>query len=245
MCSWFRRLGRSVRGKLTTAKWAFYEFTGTEEEACRAEEEAGRDIARQLAKTYPLFRNQSYREYLDAMGRCLGDFIGPSRYRFTYSPVSSLSVNAFALPGGAIFVTRGLLKFTKWERVEIAFAVSHEIGHVVRHHARDRMMAIALNKGIGLLARRAHIHQAIASLADAYVFSEYSHDCEFEADRFAAQLLAKAHMNPSAGCSFLRRLDGIAEHHGPVTAERFFTSHPPIAERILNIERATTRASSP
>ena len=109
MSSWFHRLGHSVRSKFTTAKWVFYEFTGTEEQSRLAEEEAGQDIARQLAATFPLFCNQSYCEYLDDMGRYLGDFIKPSGYRFAYSPLSSHSINAFALPSGLVFVTRGLL----------------------------------------------------------------------------------------------------------------------------------------
>lgn len=237
MANWFRRLGRGMRHKFTTTKWLFYEFTGTDEESRRMEREAGQALADLLADQFPPLQNASFRDYLRDLGDYLGSHLGASSYRFSYTPVASPSINAFALPGGLIFVTRGLLEFTKWERDEIAFAVAHEIGHVSCRHARDKLVANALKKGLGILVPHTRIHRALASLSDAYVFSEYSQDCEFEADLFAARLLVKAGMNPLAGRSFLRRLGSTTGSDSSSATDRFFRSHPPIEERIRRIER--------
>lgn len=229
MTSWFRKLGIQVRQKATTAKWLFYEFTGTEEDSFRVEREAGRALADLLVHKYPPDEDPSVRKFIADMGGYLAHHVSATKYQLSFVPVSSHVVNAFALPGGTVFITRGLMEFAEWERDEIAFALAHEIGHIVRRHARDKLVANAAKKGLALLAPRTRIQHSISSLCDAYVNSEYSKDCEFEADSFAADLLISGNMDPLSGCAFLGRLDDTS-------TAAFFRSHPPVNDRIKNIK---------
>lgn len=237
MAGWFRLLGIRLRHKAATARWLFYEFTGTEEESLRVEREAGKALADLLASDYPRDTDRSVRSYLGDMGSYLAGHVGETGYRLSFRPVLSSSVNAFALPGGFVFVTRGLMEFAEWRRDEIAFALAHEIGHVVRQHARQKLVAHAVKDGLEMLALRTQMQRTLVSLCSAYVSSEYSQDCEFEADTFATHLLINARMDPLAGCEFLRRVDRLT---GGSTAAEFFRSHPPTDERIRKIESITS-----
>src|SRR5207244_2206992 len=99
-------------------------------------------------------------------------------------------VNAFALPGGFIFLTRPLLELCQSDRAELAFVVGHEMAHIVQRHAIDRIMASsALNAAVGRFTMAGGIFgQSLAALAATLLSQGYSQDQELEADRIGARL---------------------------------------------------------
>ncbi|MEX1035270.1 MAG: M48 family metalloprotease [Sneathiella sp.] len=168
----------------------------------------------------------------------------PWRFTILNSPV----VNAFALPGGYVYITRGLLTLATNE-AEVAGVLAHEIGHVTARHGAARQSRAT---GIGLLGVLAGVltgssvvHELGQQLGGLYV-AGYSRDQEYEADQLGVKYLGMAGYPREAMADFLTRMDAQTEYMAKLTGNSaggsfdFFASHPQTGDRI---ERAAASAS--
>jgi predicted Zn-dependent protease len=177
---------------------------------------------------------------------------------FTFTLLNSDVVNAFALPGGYVYITRGLLALAD-DEAELAGVMAHEIGHVTaRHSAQRHSRGVLAQGGVAIgtvlagilgggaaadLAQQAGGTGAQASLAG------YSRDQEFQADELGVRYLARAGYDPTAMSSFLETLgrnDALARklagrEEGPDPAASWFASHPRTPDRV---QRAAEQASA-
>ena len=169
---------------------------------------------------------------------------------FTITVLNSGVVNAFALPGGYIYITRGLLALGGNE-AEMASVLAHEIGHVTaRHTAQRYSKAMAANIGLSLLSvlgRAAGVPTEFGRLASygtqAYLQS-FSREQELEADKLGVRYMSRLGFDPDAAVRFLEKLkahSGLqAKLEGrPEDAERFniMSTHPRTAARVLQAIR--------
>jgi predicted Zn-dependent protease len=150
-------------------------------------------------------------------------------------------VNAFALPGGYIYVSRALLALTNSED-ELANVIGHELAHVAARHAAQRETRAV---GVGLLsmlgaiaagalggADAAQVAGQIGQVAGAGLIASYSRDQEREADQLGQELCARAGWNPGAMAGFLRALERQSQlERGGPQRPGFFDSHPATPER--------------
>lgn len=230
------KLGRAVGRRWKMTRWLGTELFGSKNARHRAESKIGMVIADDLLSKMPVFQNDSYSNYLSAMGQYLQQFVTVKEHSITILPLATRIPNAFAVPGGNVFVTRGLLELTQWERDEIAFVVGHEIGHIVLKHASMKLKANAMKRAFRVMCAPLGIaSRAMAPVIDAFITSEYSQDREFEADAYALDLLRAARMDPNAGVRFLLRLDGAVKSHQSNLLGDFFSTHPSTTERIQRL----------
>jgi predicted Zn-dependent protease len=138
-------------------------------------------------------------------------------------------INAFALPGGFVFVTEPLLDMCGADRDEIAFFLGHEIGHILRGHAKDQLTA-----GTFLCAVCARLPGAGPMLRQM-LNKGYSRELELEADREGLRLARAAGFDPSGATRALGRLAQVSAHRPEVM--EYFSSHPLVSERVAEIER--------
>jgi predicted Zn-dependent protease len=177
---------------------------------------------------------------------------------FTFTLLNSDVVNAFALPGGYVYVTRGLLALADNE-AELAGVMAHEIGHVTaRHSAQRHSRGVVAQSGVAIgsilagilgggVAAQA-VQQAGGVGAQAYL-AGYSRDQEFQADELGVRYLARAGYDPRAMSSFLEKLgenDALARklagrEDAPDPASSWFATHPRTPDRVL---RAVEQASA-
>jgi predicted Zn-dependent protease len=177
---------------------------------------------------------------------------------FTFTLLNSDVVNAFALPGGYVYVTRGLVALADNE-AELAGVMAHEIGHVTARHSAQRYSRGVLAQGgvaigsilAGILgggmAAQA-VQEAGGVGAQAYL-AGYSRDQEFQADELGVRYLARAGYDPRAMSSFLEKLgqnDALARRlagreDAPDPASSWFETHPRTPDRVL---RAVEQASA-
>src|SRR5688500_17856269 len=155
--------------------------------------------------------------------------------------VNSDQVNAFAVPGGHIYVFRGLIE-RAGSYDAFAGAVAHEIGHVdLRHSAQQMGSASAANTGLTLayvlLGRQPSAGEQVAlGVAGSAAFAKFSRDDEREADSMAVAYLTEARIDPTGMVDMFRTLQNL-QQRDPSKVELWFASHPMPGERLTNTER--------
>ena len=236
MAGLFYDLGKAIGSTLRKGKWLFDSVTGSEADAIRAEGPVGRDLAQALLQQLPLDPDPDVGRYLTQMGACLGSRVRVRQRCFHVYALDVAESNAFALPGGYIFVTRPLLELCRWNTDEIAFILGHEMGHVLRGHALQRIvhgwMLVVARKALPLGGIAAGW---LASQATVLVHQAYSREQELEADSLGVQLAHSAGFDPRGAARMLSRLQ--AETVAGDALDTYWATHPPLAIRLGQISR--------
>jgi predicted Zn-dependent protease len=232
----FYHLGKAINQALHKGKWVFDSVTGSEADAVRAEEPVGRDLAGALLRQMPADPDPEVARFLEQMGGCLAGRVRVRGRRFSFRALAVAERNAFALPGGYVFVTRPLLELCGWKPDEIAFVLGHEMGHVLRGHAMDRIV----NGWMLYAAQRALPVGGIAAAwligqARELIHKAYSREQELDADALGVQLAHSAGFDPRGAVGLLSRLQGEAVPGAPL--DNYFATHPPFDVRIAHVSR--------
>jgi predicted Zn-dependent protease len=236
MGGFFYKLGRMIGPKLRQANWVFHSATGSEADAVRAEYAVGRDLAHAFVRTAEIDTDPVVQQMLDEIGNRLVACVKAPERRFLFRPVRSSEFNAFALPGGFIFVMRPLIEFTGRDSDEIAFVLGHEMAHVIKRHAIERMMASSLIQGaMSRLPVGGALGAPVIHMATAMLSQGYSQDNELEADALGAKLMYAAGFDANGAIRVLNRLRTIPTEAWVLSS--YLSSHPPIELRISQIER--------
>ncbi|HEU0302084.1 MAG TPA: M48 family metallopeptidase [Longimicrobium sp.] len=202
------------------------------------EAELGASYADEVRRQVPLITDPAVVGELNRFGDRLAARADSTGREYTFYLVDSPEVNAFALPGGHIFVNRGLIE-TADEASEFAGVLGHEIAHVTERHGIEQMKK---QRGAGvvvtivyvLLGREPGVLEQVAIEAGgAAVFAKYGRDAEREADRRAVSTLPAAGYDPEGVPSFFEDL--LAEQaRQPTLLDSWFASHPTSQERVQN-----------
>ncbi|MFI5346760.1 MAG: M48 family metalloprotease [Elusimicrobiota bacterium] len=166
--------------------------------------------------------------------------------------LESDEVNAFAAPGGFIFVTTGLLKLVRSED-ELACVLAHEVAHVAKKHGLKTIKASRLTSAFAVLGSEAaknYTSSQVAQLTDVFkgsvddvvnslVVNGYSRDKEYEADKFGAEYARNANYDPGALQAFLKRMEEAGAAGG---AGGMFKTHPTAAKRVSELGELTPSA---
>jgi predicted Zn-dependent protease len=192
----------------------------------------------------PMVRDGAVNDYVDAIvQRVAAEATGP-RFNYQVKVVDAADINAFALPGGYIYVNRGLIAAARNES-ELAGVLAHEIAHVVeRHGTENATKAYGAQAGVGILAqvlmgRNRQVglpQQILGTLGLNAAFMKFSRDAENEADRVGAEMMSRAGYDPMAMATFFDLLQS-KQRSSPNSVSQFFSSHPAPANRSANIRR--------
>src|SRR5688500_18064001 len=160
--------------------------------------QAGRQAASQVERQMPMLRDAQVTSYVNAIVRRLAAQAPGPEFAYRAKVVNSAEINAFALPGGYVYVNRGLISAVRNE-AELAGVLAHEIAHVAERHGTEQATkAYGAQAGLGLLSqvlggkdKRLGIgEQIVGSLGLNAVFMKFSRNAENEADRVGAQMMA-------------------------------------------------------
>jgi beta-barrel assembly-enhancing protease len=225
--------GSQSRKPFRQAKWMWSWFAGSEAESLQAERDYGRECAREFAKQFSGGASPAGQQLVAAVGSRLADAVKDRRREFHFQVAPSPILNAYALPGGFVFITDSLLNLCGHDRDETAFLLAHEMGHVLRGHAKDQMTASALLNAVS--ARLPAAGQMLRQI----VGKGYSRELELEADREAVRLAAAAGFDPRAALGALRRLAQVSPGNSGLA--EYLSTHPPWSERVRELERSMGR----
>jgi len=207
----------------------------------------GRQSVPEVERALPLLpADHPMSKYIATLGQKLAASAPGYKFPYTFKVVREKSVNAFALPGGPIYVHTGLIELAT--ESELAGVIGHEISHVVMRHSTrqaSRQMKAQLPLAIlgGVLG--ATVGGAVGSLAQmgmsitaGSVFMKYSRDAETEADMVGAQIMYDAGYDPQAIVSFFSKLKAQG---GSRSGPQFLSSHPDPGNRAKNISSILSR----
>lgn len=163
----------------------------------------GRQNDEQIKKQYKVYGSKALQDYVDSVGQRIARQSHRPNLKYHFTVLDTPDINAFALPGGYIYITRGILAYLNSE-AELAAVLGHEIGHVTaRHGVRQQSAAQAAN--IGLTIASIFVPQIntaggsnLANLVGGALLSGYGRDHELEADRLGAEYLARTDYDPQA-----------------------------------------------
>jgi beta-barrel assembly-enhancing protease len=223
-------LGGQSRKPVRQAKWMWSLFAGTEDEQIRAERDFGEECAREFSKQFPGSPSQAAQEMVEDIGARLVNALKDRRREFRFKVVESALCNAFALPGGFVFITGSLLELCRRDRDEVAFLLGHEMAHVLRGHAKDHLTANTLLNAV--MVRLPAAGQMLRQI----ISKGYSRTLELEADQEGARLAAAAGFDARASRDALKHLGQVSPDISGLS--EYLSSHPPISERILELEKA-------
>lgn len=203
-------------------------------------QQGGQEVVQQFGGLYP---DPALQSYVNQVGQQVvrASAAGQSEYPFEFHLLGDAeTVNAFALPGGQIFVTTGLLSQLTAES-QLAGVLGHEVGHVIARHGSEHLarqqLGVALVNAIGIAAsddpsggRQAAI---IAQAINQVVNLRYGRDDELESDRLGFDFMTDANYNPEGLVELMAILNQASQGERP---PEFLSSHPNPANRIERLE---------
>jgi beta-barrel assembly-enhancing protease len=245
MSGFFYNLGKMVGPHERKAKWAWLSATGTEAETIKVEYEVGCDLTKEIRRQLTPDPDPRAVQVLTEIGSKLSARIANQLHRFTFEAVKNGPPNAFALPGGFVFVTRALLELCEWNQDEVAFILAHEMSHVIRGHAMDRIVS---NSAIAIGTRASPIRGVLGSCLQkvgvTFLQSAYSQDTERESDTLGVLLADAAGYDGRAAIQLLTRLAELRNPQGQSDLSVYFSSHPAFEQRSQNILNVLKLAKS-
>ena len=196
----------------------------------------GRQNAEQVNARLPILHDPEAADYVQQLGMSMAAKTSRSDLDWKFFIVDSKDVNAFALPGGFIYVNRGLIDHAQ-ELDELAGALGHEIGHVVLRHSVQQMTQgtkanIAVSLGCTLTRIcNSELARTAIQIGGAAYFARYSRLDEAQADSVAVENVMRAGIDPHGIPTLFERL--LEERKtSPLRIEAFFASHPMEEDRI-------------
>ena len=207
----------------------------------------GRDAQKQVRKEVPALSDRVVAAYLSHVGRSLAAKAGGPKYPYSFSVANYREINAFALPGGPVWVHRGAIAAAANE-AQLAGVLAHEIAHIAQRHAASQITKQLVANGlIGLLgamlgndgggARTAQIGAQV--LARGYML-KFSRDDERQADSAGAAMMRRAGWDPRQMIGFMETLRR-AQGSSPAAVAAFLSSHPAPADRVQRLRSELRR----
>lgn len=196
----------------------------------------------ELRKSTPEVTDAAVTGYIRTIGQRLVAHAGGPEYPYSFSVANYAEINAFALPGGPVWMHRGAIEAARHE-AQLAGVVAHEIAHIAnRHSAGQISKGMAAQVGLGLLAallgdegRAGQLAQMGASVAAGATMAKFSRDDEREADEQGLLYMSRAGYDPRGMVEFMQILREQAGRD-PGSVEVFFASHPAPKERIDRLD---------
>lgn len=199
----------------------------------------GRQIAGNLLGAAPLVKDRALQLYINDVGRWVASQSERPDLDWHFGVIESEDINAFAIPGGYVYVTRGLYRRLRNE-ADLAGVLGHEIGHVVRkHHLKLLQQSRLVELGGKLFSKQAGENEQIRNLIGSgaeIVARSLDKQAEFEADRMGVVLATRAGYDPFGLPEVLQDIGHFAKDEGAVAL--LFKTHPLPDVRLTQLDRA-------
>jgi beta-barrel assembly-enhancing protease len=207
----------------------------------------GRDVSRDAERKLKLVHDADVTSYISGLGSRLASRAPGERYPYQFKLVNDKAINAFALPGGFLYINRGIFENANNEG-QLAGVIAHEIAHVALRHGTNQMSkAYAAQAPLAILGGLlgsdsigAILARTGASFAANSVLLKFSRDAEREADLMGTQILYDSGYDPRAMAQFFQKLEAESGSRG----SEFFSSHPNPGNRVGSVNQEISTLGS-
>jgi beta-barrel assembly-enhancing protease len=207
----------------------------------------GRQAQAEVRKQTPQLQDATVNAYVARIGHRLAGQARGAAYPYSFSIANYREINAFALPGGPVWVNRGAVASARNES-QLAAVLAHEVAHVaLRHSAQQVSTMMVTNLGLNLLGALLGNSggASAATIAARFVasgaFLKFSRDDEREADRVGARIMAGAGWDPHGMIEVMQTIREV-ERREPGSVEVFFSNHPSPHDRIALLRHTVPRS---
>lgn len=203
-----------------------------------SEIELGKEVDAGLKEEYGIYYDPDLNKYIAEIGRKMAPLTHRPNLVYHFAVLDTEVENAFAAPGGYIYITRGLLAMVNSE-AELAAVLGHELGHVnARHSVRTLSRNILFTVGLAVaseLSEDIRDIAPIAYLATQLLFLKYSRSDEYQADSLGLEYATKASYQASEMIDFFNSLQRLTKDSGGPHLPNFLSTHPLTPRRITRI----------
>lgn len=204
----------------------------------------GEEIARDVESDFGVYHNAAQEERVARIGSTIALHADRPHMPYTFTILDTAEINAFAVPGGFIYVTRGMLDFAESDD-ELASVIGHEIAHVGRRHSAEQIEALAAASALGQLVldadtRIEDIYETEAGtlateFSTIFALNGWGRENEFEADEYGVIYMAQAGYEPEAAAELFTRMEREFPDADMDVVTELLQTHPPFADRIRKI----------
>jgi len=207
-----------------------------------AEIEKGRELHQEMLNQNPIYNDPDLNAYVERIGQKMAAVSHRPELDYVFTVIDSPDINAFALPGGFVYVNRGLLTYLNSE-AQLAAVLGHEIGHITARHAVRQQTAsrTANAASIALIFATGVDLRETTSLISGALISGYGRDMELEADSLGAEYLSNAGYDPNAMVEVIEVLKNHEDfmkrtsNRTAVAYHGLFASHPRNDTRLQEV----------
>jgi Zn-dependent protease with chaperone function len=207
------------------------------------DQEIGRQSATEAERQLPILSDRSIDGYVNAVGKRLAAVVPGANYPYQFKVVNASDINAFALPGGYLYLNRGLIEAARNEG-QLVGVMAHEMAHVALRHGTNQASKAYLGQaGLGVMGGLAGNSSSTQKTIGAVggfglnaLFLKFSRTDEEQADVVGAQMMAKAGYDPKDMVDFFEMLRSTKDRD-PGKVEQFFSSHPAPKDRAARIRK--------
>jgi predicted Zn-dependent protease len=197
----------------------------------------GNQLSADIARQMPMVNDAAANAYVTRVGREVVAQTELANLPWQFHIVDDPAINAFAIPGGHVYVNRGLITSAS-NASELAGVIAHEVSHVVARHSTEqisRQYGLSALASVVLGQNPAVYQQILAQIVAGGTLARYSRAAEQEADELGVRYMASAGYNPRGMVTMFQTLMSRQERE-PSRVEQFFSTHPLTSERLRNVE---------
>ncbi len=206
----------------------------------------GREVAARVIARYGLYEDPQLMKYINLVGHSISLMTNRPELKFHFAILNTDEINAYAAPGGYVFITRGAL-FKMQDEAELAGVIAHEMGHIVGKHVVKELNIMGADESatVGLAAllggssqaARTAFSQAVDQTLDMLFKDGYKRADETESDRNAALFCALSGYDPQGLVRYFERLDKIKGKHTKILDK----THPSFSKRIAWLKKTIAK----
>jgi len=204
----------------------------------------GKQSDKQISASLGTYQDQDLEEYVRELGENLAAKSERPNLPWTFRVLDDPTVNAFALPGGYIYVTRGILTYLN-DEAELAGVIGHEIGHVTAKHAVQRISSqqlLQIGLGIGMvISPELQQYGEYIGAGLGVLFLKFSRDDENQADSLGLRYMGRANYDPRQMTQVMAMLDGVSKSEGGGRIPEWLSTHPNPGNRKESIQNQVAR----
>lgn len=201
----------------------------------------GKKTDLQVVEQYGIYPDQELQDYLTEIGQKMVPFTHRPDLAYSFKVVDSDVINAFAVPGGYVYFTRGILAYMN-DEAELAGVLGHEIGHITARHSAKQMSQAKLFQigfGVGgILSEKFRKYADFAGFGVQLMFLKFSRDHERQSDDLGVEYSTKAGYNSSRMAEFFYTLDRMRPDDGSALPG-WFSTHPNPVNRVSAVRDKT------